>query len=119
MRIWILAPLLLALTECSDSGSGCVTGEVIGSSCCTGTSFVSLHAPFPGKPATFNSKTYENGIQILGTFQPGTVYLKLRPFNEQRDTIGAICYCLVAESWADTPLFVAESVSTEACTEVN
>jgi hypothetical protein len=119
MRALVLAFLLSVATGCSDPDSECITGEIIGSSCCTGTSFVSLDGPFIGKPGKFGSEDYENGIQIVGTFQPGKVYLKLRPFDEKTDTVGAICYCLVAESWADTPVFVAESVSSDGCMDVD
>lgn len=116
---FITIALLLA-TSCSqvcttDGMQACKTGRAIMYSCCTGTTFVEMNTSEAlGKDIQLGDTTYHNAIQIVGRFE-GNINVQLRAFNSDIDSLGAICYCLMAEPWVSLPMYVVESGSTADC----
>ena len=103
--------------ENNDIGTPCYHGQVIMSSCCTGSTFISIKSPFPiGKDTNLNGKNYSNVIQVPDYLTGTDVYLNLRKYDPEKDAslFPIHCYCLVAVGM-DVPIFVARSVSNTSC----
>jgi hypothetical protein len=114
----ILLFLALVVGACSYDNIrvSCYHGKVIGTSCCTGTSFIALDAITPiGKPMVWGGVQYQNVVQVPGFLNSGNVYLDLRAFEQSDGNLLSIyCYCLVAEG-QNVPLWVATRYSYTAC----
>jgi hypothetical protein len=85
------------------------------SSCCTGTTFINIDSSIPfGKKANLNGQEYPNVIQVPGYLNQTDVYIKLRPFDPNKDSHlfpPAPCYCLFAEGMNVPKYVVAISSS--------
>jgi len=83
-------------------------------SCCTGTTFINMDSFIPfGKKANLNGQEYPNVIQVPGYLNQTDVYIKLRPFDSNKDSNlfpPALCYCLIAEGM-NVPIYVIVSSS--------
>src|SRR5258706_257402 len=125
-KIIILAIVGLFTFSCEnkDISPACYHGKIIMSSCCTGSTFISIKSPVPiGKNTNLNGQEYANVIQVPGYLTGsagGDVFLNLRKFDPDKDYIlypPIICECFVAVGM-DVPVYVATSVSTTSCPDV-
>jgi len=114
---WIIC-LLASGCEYKDVGPDCYHGKVIFSSCCSGTTLVSLESALPiGRAIQVNGQEYPNTIQLPGYLNAGDVYLNLRQFDPDKDNNlfpNPRCYCLIPVDW-DVPLMVATALSHTSC----
>ena len=111
---------MVSACEYKDLETQCYHGKFIMSSCCTGSSFIQLDSKFPiGKTMKESGKEYQNVIQVPGYLNDGDIYLKLRPFNPDKDygLFPIHCYCLIAVG-LDVPVFVATAYSYTGCPEI-
>ena len=95
----------------------CYHGKVIMTSCCTGSTFISIDSSTPiGKNTKLNGQDYSNVIQVPGYLNDGDVYMNLRKFDPDKDSnlFPIHCYCLIAIGM-DVPVFVATAVSYSSC----
>ena len=101
-----------------NNTSNCYHGKVIMTSCCTGSTFISLDSSTPiGKDTQFNGQEYSNVIQVPGYLSLKDEYLNLREFDREKDSHlfpPVLCYCLITVG-ADVPIFVATASSNSAC----
>ena len=108
----------LAFTGCEYNNiSNCYHGKVIMTSCCTGSTFISLDSSTPiGKNTKLNGGDYSNVIQVPGYLESKDIYLNLRDFNPDKDSnlFPIHCYCLITVGM-DVPVFVATAVSYSSC----
>jgi hypothetical protein len=88
------------------------------SSCCSGSTFISLDSSTPiGKNTKLNGQNYSNVIQVPGYLNQSDVYMNLRDFDSDKDFHlfpPVHCYCLITVGM-DVPLFVATAVSSSSC----
>jgi hypothetical protein len=130
-RVWIImkkAVIVLfcigvTVTGCEyNNVSNCCHGRVIMTSCCTGSTFISLDSSAPiGKNTKLNGQDYSNVIQVPGYLSAGNIYLNLRKFDPDKDSNlfpPMRCYCLIAVG-AEAPIFVTTAVSNTACPKEN
>ena len=113
----IIASVTVLSCQNNDSGTLCYHGKVIMSSCCTGSTFISIKGPFRiGKDTNLNGQEYSNVIQVPDYLANGDVYLNLRKFDPDKDAslFPIHCYCLIAVGM-DVPVYVATAVSTTSC----
>jgi len=92
-------------------------GKIIMTSCCTGSTFISIKSSEQiGRKTNLNGQDYSNVIQVPDYIMGTNIYLNLRKYNPDKDSalFPAHCYCLIAVG-ADVPLFVATAVSTITC----
>jgi hypothetical protein len=99
--------------------SRCYHGKVVMTSCCTGSTFISVDGSTPiGKDTQLNGQDYSNVIQVPGYLNNGEVHMHLRDFDPTSD--GSLfpihCYCLIAIGM-DVPVFVATAISYSSCPE--
>jgi hypothetical protein len=116
--IIIIAISLFAFScEHHDLSTSCYHGKVIMSSCCSGSTFISIETPIRiGKDTKLIGQNYSNVIQVPGYLTGPNIYLNLRKYDSQKDVSLFLvhCYCLISEVM-DVPIFVATSFSTTEC----
>ena len=118
----ITVPLLcigLTLAGCEYNNiSNCYYGNIIMTSCCTGSTFISLDSSTPiGKDTQLNGQQYSNVIQVPGYLNNGDVYINLRKYDPEKDAHlfpPVLCLCLIAVG-TEVPVFVAAAVSYSSC----
>jgi len=101
-----------------DNIAKCYHGKVIMTSCCTGSTFISLDLSTPiGKNTKLNGQDYSNVIQVPGYLNQGDVYLSLREFDSSKDS-GLFppirCLCLIVVGM-DVPVFAVTALSYSSC----
>lgn len=112
----VIACALAWACEYKDTNP-CYRGRVVWSSCCTGSTFISIQSfAAIGKDITINGQSYSNVIQLPGYITGPDVYLNLRKYDPQKDIslFPIHCYCLIAAGM-EAPLYVATAVSTTSC----
>src|SRR5437879_11828091 len=97
----VIASAIVISCEYKDISPPCYHGKVIMSSCCTGSTFISMDSSTPiGKDTKLNGQDYSNVIQVPGYLSnsDGSIYMNLRKFNPDKDyhLFPIHCYCLVA-----------------------
>ena len=116
--ITIVVVGLLALgCENKDISPPCYYGKIIMSSCCTGSTFISIKSPLPiGKNTILNGKEYSNVIQVPDYLTGTDIYLTLRKYDPDKDSslFPIHCMCFIAVG-ADVPVYVATATSTTSC----
>ena len=78
----------LAISGCEYNNlANCYHGKVIMTSCCTGSTFISLDLSTPiGKNTKLNGQDYANVIQVPGYLNQAEVYMNLRKFDSSKDS---------------------------------
>ena len=108
----------LTIFSCEyNNVANCYHGKVIMTSCCTGSTFISLDSSAPiGKNTKLNGQNYSNVIQVPGYLNDGDVYMNLRKYNPDKDAnlFPIHCYCLIVIGM-DVPVFVATAISYSSC----
>ncbi|MBS1682505.1 MAG: hypothetical protein JST48_12400 [Bacteroidetes bacterium] len=103
----------------------CLKGEIVLSTCCTGTTFINLETSIQlGKKITWANHEYQNMIQVPGYLGNPTintigkeVYLNLRAIDMKHDQNlfpTEICFCLIPIA-LDVPVYVAVNYSYGSC----
>jgi hypothetical protein len=123
-KSFLFFALLISIIGCEyknlePNKGNCYHGSVIMSSCCTGSTFISLDSTFPiGKLMTWGGNEYQNVIQVPNYLNvSGDIYLTLRDFNPDKDQSlypPIQCYCFVVVGM-DVPVYVATSYSSHPC----
>src|SRR5882672_10598249 len=89
----------LAISSCEYNNlSNCYHGKVIMTSCCSGSTFITLDSSTPvGKDTKLNGQDYANVIQVPGYLNAGEIYLNLRKFDPEKDShlFPIPCLCLI------------------------
>ncbi|HCW06689.1 MAG TPA: hypothetical protein DGG95_04905 [Cytophagales bacterium] len=121
VKLFLFFFLVVNLFQCDykDIQPKCYHGTVIMSSCCTGSTFISLDSSIPiGKQMKWGEKEYANVIQVPNYLNvTGDIYLTLRPFDRDKDQSlfpPIQCYCFVVVGM-DVPIYVATSYSSQPC----
>ena len=119
--IILIAGLFAFSCENKDISPPCYQyhGKIIMTSCCTGSTFISIKSPQPiGKNTTLNGEDYLNVIQVPDYLTGTDIYLNLRKYDPDKD--GSLfpihCMCFIAVGM-DVPIYVATAISTTSCTE--
>src|SRR5258705_10327636 len=118
-KIVMLSFCALAISGCEYNNlANCYHGKVIMTSCCTGSTFISLDLSTPiGKNTKLNGQDYANVIQVPGYLNQAEVYMNLRKFDSSKDSKlfpPVPCLCLIAVGM-DVPLFVDTALSYSSC----
>ncbi len=110
----------LAISCEYNNTSNCYHGKVIMTSCCSGSTFITLDSSTPiGINTKLNGQEYSNVIQVPGYLNQNqsVVYMNLRKYDPGKDShlfAPRPCYCLIAVG-TDVPLFVATALSYSSC----
>jgi hypothetical protein len=110
----------LAISCEYNNTSNCYHGKVIMTSCCSGSTFITLDLSTPmGINTKLNGQEYSNVIQVPGYLNQNqsVVYMNLRKYDPGKDSnlfAPIRCYCLIAVG-TDVPLFVATALSYSSC----
>jgi len=105
--------------ENKDIDSPCYQyhGKIIMTSCCTGSTFITITSPQQiGKNTNLNGQDYLNVIQVPDYLTGTDIYLNLRTYDPDKD--GSLfpfhCMCFIAVGM-DVPVFVATGISSTTC----
>jgi len=113
LLFWVLA------SGCEYNNlQNCYHGKVIMTSCCSGSTFITLDSSTPiGINTKLNGQEYSNVIQVPCYLDQSVVYMNLRNYDPEKDShlfAPIRCYCLIAVG-TDVPVFVTVAVSYSSC----